>query len=245
MIINKCPDLKRKYKIKTHLVCKFIQGAHESSSLRRCGMEAAFTAWILKGKWKNNRVVCVATHYSALIPSNAVWSLEAGTFISCLFFFFFCFHQFLIETRKKNFNLEAESRGGQKTAGEVENWNVSGRQFLTCLHTERRWKEAGKEWHWCWLGVGSPGVWDTNHPGEWNVPGPGSRWEPFQGPQKPGRKSANSLWLQENTNRFQMVHPPPHTPWQPSVRCTMKSYMFHEAWGSPGSRKKTNPGNSR
>ena len=87
MIINKCPDLKRKYKIKTHLVCKFIQDASESPSLRRCGMEEAFTTWILKGKSKNNRVVCVSTHYSPLIPSNAVWSLEAGTLISC----FFCF----------------------------------------------------------------------------------------------------------------------------------------------------------
>ena len=148
MIINKCPDLKRKYKIKTHLVCKFIQDASESPSLRRCGMEEAFTTWILKGKSKNNRVVCVSTHYSPLIPSNAVWSLEAGTLISC----FFCFTNSLWRPGERISILEAEIRGGQKIAGGVEN-GISERQFLTCLQKDDEkglaQSGAGAAWGCC------------------------------------------------------------------------------------------------
>ena len=75
--------------------------------------------------------MCVSTHYSPLIPSNAVWSLEAGTLISC----FFCFTNSLWRPGERISILEAEIRGGQKIAGGVEN-GISERQFLTCLQKD-------------------------------------------------------------------------------------------------------------
>lgn len=169
MIINKCPDLKQKYKIKTHLVCKFIQDASKAPSPRWCGMAGVFTTWILKGKSKNNSIVCVSTHYSTLIPSNAVWSLEAGTLISCIF-------------RSTNSSwraagrtslLEAEIRGGQNTAGEAGRERRIGRQFLTCLQRQEEKILALPGRALAASSSGEPGIATIQL--EWNAPDLGSR----------------------------------------------------------------------
>lgn len=193
MIINKCPDLKRKYKIKTHLVCKFIQDASKARSPRRCGMAGVFPTWILKGKSKNNSIVCVSAHYSTLIPSNAVWSLEAGTLISCIF----CSTNSSWRAAGRTSLLEAEIRGGQNTAGEAGRERRIGRHFLTCLQRrEKILASPGRAL--AAVSSGEPGLASIQL-----VQGPG--WEWFQ-----GRKSEDSLNF-GNINQFQMEMPPPRT----------------------------------
>lgn len=121
--------------------------------------------------------MCVSTHYSALIPSNAVWSLEAGTLISC----FFPLSVFTNSSRrlgKRISILEAEMRR-QKIAGEVESRNLV-RQLLMCLQKDDEKKPAstgpGAGWGWALQAVGhksSRGMkcpWSSVQAG--TVPGP-------------------------------------------------------------------------
>lgn len=147
--------------------------------------------------------MCVSAHYSPLIPSNAVWSLEAGTLISC----FFCFTNSSRRPGERTSVLEAEISRKWQEKSKTETQEGS---FHRVYRKPR--KRVSPDWH----GAGRCGllsVWNTNDPGERNVPSLGSRWEPVQGP----RRRVGSLRTALTSGRPQAI--PDRTTSPPRPEC--------------------------